>query len=106
MNLFDFSILNNSTYGNWEWHVRMLLDYEDLTGYIDGTTPRPTTDQAATENWAENDKMARSAIGMKVEPNQRFHVLDKKTAKEAWDALGEPYYTVDRTKSCAAQKVL
>ena len=66
--------------------MRMLLDYEFLTRYKDGTTPRPTADETAIENWTKNDRTARIAKCMKVEPDQKIHVPDKKTAKEAWDA--------------------
>ena len=104
MNLFDFSKLNNSKYPDWEWHWTMLLDYEDLTGYIDDTTPRPTTDEAVIENWTKNDKMARIAICMKLELDQRIHVQNEKTAKEAWEALREQYFTVNSKKRCAANK--
>ena len=63
--------------------MRMLLDYEVLTGYIEATTSRPKSDEAPIKNWTKKDKSARKSMCKKVEPARRSRVQDKKMAKEA-----------------------
>lgn len=62
--------------------MQLLLIKEKTWDVIEGNPPNPITDE-----WRNKDLSAYSTIGLNIEDDQSNLIRDKKTAKEAWNAL-------------------
>jgi hypothetical protein len=73
-------------YAVWKIKMMDILTGQDLWNYVDGTTklPEGETEQAT---WRKKDRMALSAIRLRVADKMLVYVASAESAKDAWDSL-------------------
>lgn len=86
---FGIVKLNNTNYQAWKYKVEKLLKREGTWRAL--STPKPIGNEEAIESWEVKDEKAQGTICLLLEDDQTPHTLEKKTAKEIWDAL-EKYH--------------
>ncbi len=79
---------NGDNYTQWHKMITLMLKFKGLWDIIDGSTPVPaSTDAQAHLDWTQRDQEAQLQIMSTLNNMPLNHVLDAKTAKEAWDLL-------------------
>ena len=85
--------------------MKLYLLEKGLFDYADGTIEEPEAENAvARTKWLKEDRKALAAICLAVEPNQKIHVMNAKTSKDAWDALQEQFIKVSLSQKCRLRK--
>lgn len=80
----------------WKFQVRVNLMAAELTGYLDGTTEKPsdaTVDDHAQKlaEWKKNDAKAQKLMVNSCGSKVLIHLCNCSTAKEMWDKLHSVY---------------
>jgi hypothetical protein len=77
-------------YGVWKTKMIDILTSTDFMEHADGTAAEPN-DPAAKAAWQKKDRMALSAIRLRVADHVLVYVSGAKTAAEAWKTLRDTY---------------
>lgn len=74
---------------SWAKEIQLLLEAKKLWRIVTGKVPMPDEDSRPVdhEEWTHDDTQARMWIRLNCEKNQHSHLRNKKTSKDAWDAL-------------------
>lgn len=78
--MLDFDKLNSDNYDLWQFRVKNALTYKKLWCHI---IEEPKT----TEEWKEKDSQALSIISLTCSDSVVHHILECKSAKQAWTIL-------------------
>ena len=89
---FNFQKLGSDNYIEWQFSMQMYLTAKSLWEIVTG-------EETVAEGASEDDKLkfkkrhnlAFSALGLGVKKDLQIYVRNSKTAKEAWDALGNRF---------------
>ncbi|GBM20066.1 hypothetical protein AVEN_268395-1 [Araneus ventricosus] len=98
VNSIAFSKLNGD---NWKFNMEMLLCYEGLFGFIEGTELEPTGDKVSEKDKIEfrrRKQKAISTIVMGINEEQQNLIIGLKDAKQMWDILRETFEPVSRAR--------
>ncbi|CAL1372265.1 unnamed protein product [Linum trigynum] len=88
--------LNPTNYLLWRAQIHPLLRCNRLIGHIDGTLPSPPLTVESQPNpayatWYENDQLVLAWINLSLTEAVMPTIVNKTTAREAWDALATVY---------------
>nr|XP_034195290.1 uncharacterized protein LOC117611448 [Osmia lignaria] len=76
--------LNNENYRTWKFSMKI--------SYVDGTCKLQEGADAVTEQaYKSKVEKALSTIALSIDPDQQIHIVDCKTAEEAWIILEQVY---------------
>jgi hypothetical protein len=87
-----FSLLTKTNYLNWAMHMRMTLKARILLVIVDKRGVKP-----------QEDMMVLDTLVSAVPPETVTTVVDKSSAKEAWDAIATMCISDERVKKAASQ---
>jgi gag-polypeptide of LTR copia-type len=88
-----FTKLNNINYIDWKYQIEAYLTTKDLWGIADSLEGRPagSTNTRAVKAWMRKQKLARTEIILRVEPDQPPHThFDN--PKDIWDNLEKVHH--------------
>ncbi|CAL1384819.1 unnamed protein product [Linum trigynum] len=88
--------LNPTNYLLWRAQLNPLLRCNRLIGHIDGTLPPPPLNvedhpNPAYATWYENDQLVLAWINLSLTEAVMPTIVNKSTARDAWDALAAVY---------------
>ena len=92
--LYDVPQLENdgNNYYSWKLRVAMILEVRGLKGLIDGTDPRPGSDDITQLlSWLERDREARAQILLTLKDEPLSGIVFETTATEIWKKLQDRY---------------
>ena len=93
---FHYPMLSRSNYSAWAIKMRVFMQAQ---GVWDAVEPR--TSNTVVE--VKKDKMALAAIYQGIPEDLLLSLAEKKTAKEAWEALKTMFMGADRVKAARIQ---
>ncbi|GKA28552.1 putative reverse transcriptase domain-containing protein [Tanacetum coccineum] len=93
---FHYPMLSRNNYAAWAIKMRVFMQAQ---GVWDAVEPR--TSNTVVE--ARKDKMALAAIYQGIPEDLLLSVAEKKTAKEAWEALKTMFMGADRVRTARIQ---
>lgn len=97
--------LNRDNYDTWCLHIEAILVKNDLWGYVDGTTLKPSETGAATI-WDKHDRKARADIILSMGATELSHITHCKTSREVWLRLRDVYRSAGPTRKALLMKQL
>ncbi|CAL1354541.1 unnamed protein product [Linum trigynum] len=88
--------LTPTNYLLWRAQIHPLLQCNRLIGHIDGTLPSPPLTVESQPNpayatWYENDQLVLAWINLSLTEAVMPTIVNKTTARDAWDALATVY---------------
>ncbi|KAK2577711.1 hypothetical protein KPH14_007152 [Odynerus spinipes] len=91
--------LNGENYRTWKFAAKMYLIQKDLWPYVTGDA-KIKADASLEEKQAHNNKVdkALATIALAIEADQQIHIVDCKTAEEAWKNLKQVYEPKSRQR--------
>jgi hypothetical protein len=96
-------MLTDENWFSWREKIESLLHCHEVHGHIDGSDPRPTTDQGDIKMWEKEDYIARTIILVNLVGEKVAHVSRAKTVKEAWENLKTVHETRSQSSALIAK---
>ncbi|GBL99737.1 hypothetical protein AVEN_249767-1 [Araneus ventricosus] len=100
-NSLAFSKLNGDNWRHWKFNIEMLLCYEGLFGFIEGTEEEPTGDKVSEKDNIEfrhRKQKVIATIAMGINEEQQNFIIGLKDAKQMWDTPKEAFEPVSRAR--------
>lgn len=96
--------LNGGNYRSWKFNMKMALIQRELWQHVTGEASRPEEGEAEIERFNRKEEKALAAIALSVEPEQQGHIIDSKTAADAWEALKKVFEPKSRPRILQLKK--
>lgn len=74
------------------------LIQRELWQHVTGEASRPIEGETEIERFNRKEEKALAAIVLSVEPEQQGHIIDCKTASDAWEALKKVFELKSRPR--------
>jgi len=96
--------LNSNNYRSWKFNMKMALIQRELWKHVTGEAIRPTDNENEVDRYNRTEEKALAAIALSVEPEQQGHIIDCKTASDAWEALKRVFEPKSRPRILQLKK--
>ena len=97
-------MLEEDNWFSWRAKMESLLKSHGVKGHIDGTDPKPTTDEEDIEMWEKEDSIAQSILLINLKGNKVAHMSQARNVKEAWENLKMMHETRNEASALIAKR--
>lgn len=101
---FSFPKLNGENWRSWKFNIEMLLKYQGLYGFLDGSEVMPEGEKVSERDKLEFDRRkqkASSIVAMCIEVEQQNLIMGTVDIQEMWKILKDTFEPTSRARIAA-----